>query len=64
MTELRQKQAQELERVQMRVQTALATKDDTIAALKEQLSKALQQLKSTEAVLEQQQHEFCQKVYE
>lgn len=58
-TELRQKQTQELKQVQLRVQTAVATKDETIAALRAQLSSTNQQLKSTEAVLEQQQAELC-----
>lgn len=58
--ELQQKQTLELKQVQKRVQTAVATKDDTIAALREQLNRMAQQLRSTEAVLEQQQNEFCQ----
>ena len=59
MEELKQKQKQELKQVQLRVQTAVATKDDTIAALREQLDKSAQQLWSTEAVLQQQQDELC-----
>jgi uncharacterized coiled-coil protein SlyX len=39
--------------------TAVAAKDDTIAALKKQLSKMTQRLQSTEAVLHQQQAELC-----
>ena len=57
--ELKQKQNQELKQVQMRVQTAVATKDDIIATLRQQLDKTTQQLKSTEAVLQQQQDELC-----
>ena len=56
---LKQKQKQELKQVQLRVQTAVATKDDTIAALRVQLDKTTQQLRSTEAVLQQQQLELC-----
>ena len=59
MEELEQKQKQELKQVQLRVQTTVATKDDTIAALRKQLDKTTQQLKSTEAVLQQQQNELC-----
>ena len=58
-SELRRRQELELKQVQMRVQTAVATKDETIAALREQLKFTTQQLKSTEAVLEQQQAELC-----
>ncbi|KAA6419262.1 MAG: 5-azacytidine-induced 1 [Trebouxia sp. A1-2] len=58
-SELRQRQTQELKQVQLRVQTAVAAKDETIAALTEQLSQTLEQLKSTEAVLQQQQAELC-----
>ncbi len=58
-SELRQRQTQELKQVQLRVQTAVAAKDETIAALREQLSQTLEQLKSTEAVLQQQQAELC-----
>ena len=57
--ELKQKQNQELKQVQMRVQTAVATKDETIASLRQHLVKITQQLKSTEAVLQQQQDELC-----
>ena len=57
--EQKQKQKQELKQLQLRVQTAVATKDDTIAALKGQLDKTTQQLRSTEAVLQQQQDELC-----
>ncbi|KAL0037647.1 hypothetical protein WJX77_006084 [Trebouxia sp. C0004] len=58
-SELRQRQTQELKQVQLRVQTAVAAKDETIAALREQLSGTLGQLKSTEAVLQQQQADLC-----
>lgn len=57
--ELKQKQQHELKQVQLRVQTAVATKDDTVAALREQLDKTTQQLRFTEAVLQQQQDELC-----
>lgn len=57
--ELKQKQKQELKQVHLRVQTAVATKDDTVAALREQLDKTSQQLRSTEAVLQRQQEELC-----
>ena len=58
-SELRQRQTQELKQVQLRVQTAVAAKDETIAALREHLSQTLEQLKSTEAVLQEQQAELC-----
>ena len=58
-TELQNKHSQELKQVQARVQTAVAAKDDTIAALKKQLSDLTQRLQSTEAVLHQQQAELC-----
>lgn len=59
MSELRRRQTQELKQIQLRVQTAVAAKDETIAVLREQLSSTLQQLKSTEAILEQQRAELC-----
>ena len=59
MTELQTKHSQELKQVQARVQTAVATKDDTIATLKKQLGDLTQRLQSTEAVLHQQQAELC-----
>ena len=56
---LRQRQTQELKQVQLRVQTAVAAKDETIAALREQLSRTSERLNSTETVLQQQQAELC-----
>jgi hypothetical protein len=51
--------ALEMRHVEARVRTAVAKKDESIGALREQLGAALAQLRGTEAVLEAQQADLC-----
>lgn len=57
-TELRRKHRHEMGNVEARVLAMLAVKDETIAALREQLGGAHEQLRETEAVLAAQQAEL------
>jgi len=50
----------EMRHLEARVRTAVLAKDDAIAALRDQLRAALEQLHSTEIVLAAQQAELCE----
>ena len=50
---------QEMAQLEERVRSAVAAKDDIIAALRQQLEASQQQVQALEAVLQQQQAELC-----
>ena len=50
---------QEMAQLEERVRNAVAAKDDSIAALRQQLQVSQQQVQTLESVLQQQQAELC-----
>ena len=50
---------QEMAQLEERVRNAVAAKDDSIAALRQQLEVSQQQVQTLEGVLQQQQAELC-----
>ena len=50
---------QEMAQLEERVRSAVAAKDDSMAALKQQLEASQQQVQALESVLQQQQAELC-----
>ena len=50
---------QEMAQLEERVRSAVAVKDDSLAALRQQLEASQQQVQALEAVLQQQQAELC-----
>ena len=50
---------QEMAQLEERVRSAVAAKDDSIAALRQQLEASQRQVQALEGVLQQQQAELC-----
>lgn len=50
---------QEMAQLEDRVRTAVAAKDDSIAALRQQLEASQQQVQALEGIMQQQQAELC-----